>query len=72
MFRPSRDRRGPDPQLNWKMALFVVGAAAGAVGMALDNTIIVGGAVAILGIAIVLRFLGRRQENGAEVDDGAP
>jgi hypothetical protein len=61
-FRPSRERRGPDPYLHWKMLCFALGAAVALAGMitGIDWLILV--AVAILVVGIGLRFLRPKEE----------
>lgn len=69
MFRPSRTRRGPDPYLDWKVALFVAGAAAGSVGMATGSRWLVGTAIVLLGAGVALRAA-RRPGAGEEPAPG--
>jgi hypothetical protein len=59
LFRPSREHRGPDPYLDWKIGLFLAGAAMGIAGMALDRAWIIACAIALLAIGALLRFLPR-------------
>ncbi|HEX7051008.1 MAG TPA: hypothetical protein VF188_12440 [Longimicrobiales bacterium] len=56
-FRPSRERRGPDPYLNWKIALFITGGALGAAGMLRNDGRLVAAGIAVLAVGVVLRFL---------------
>lgn len=61
MFRPSRKRReGEDRFLAWKIGLFAIGAGAGFAGMALSLSWLVWVAVAVLAVAVLLRFLPAR------------
>lgn len=57
--RPSRSRHGPDPYLNWKMALFAAGAAFGLAGMLAENSLLIGVGIVILAAGFVLRFARR-------------
>jgi len=52
----NRSRRGPDPYVRAKTALFVVGAVAGLVGMRLENAWVISGAIAVLVVAVALRL----------------
>lgn len=67
-FRPSRERHGPDPYLPLKMAIFVIGAAFGLAGMAMDERWLILTGIAILAVGFLLRFLPRRDERGGEED----
>lgn len=61
MFRPSRERKeGEDTFLAWKVRLFVIGAVAAFAGMAVSRSWLVWGGIAVLVIAMVLRFLPRK------------
>ena len=58
MFRPSRKRReGEDRFLAWKIGLFVIGAAAAFGGMATSLSWLVWVGIAVLVVAMILRFL---------------
>lgn len=57
LFRPSRERRGPDPHLAWKMALFTIGAAVGVIGMLRDNGRLIALGILLLAAGVLLRFL---------------
>lgn len=59
MIFASRDRRGPDPYLEWKVGTFVVGAALGIAGIALEARWLVWAALVVLGAGFVLAALGR-------------
>jgi len=61
IFRPSRERRGPDRFLEAKMVLFAVGAALGIAGMITENRLIIWFALAVLLVGFALRFLGQRE-----------
>lgn len=61
MFRPSRETRGPDPFLQWKIVIFVIGALAGLVGVATENPWLVWIGVAVLVSGVLLRAFGRRR-----------
>ena len=61
MFRPSRKKReGEDRFLAWKVRFFVTGAAAACAGMAMSLSWLVWVGVAVLAVAVVLRFLPAR------------
>lgn len=58
MFRPSRKRReGEDRFLSWKIGLFVIGAAAAFAGMAMSLSWLVWVGIAVLVVAMILRFV---------------
>lgn len=58
MFRPSRKRReAEDRFLAWKVQLFLIGAAAAFAGMAMSLSWLVWVGIAVLLVAMVLRFL---------------
>ncbi len=58
MFRPSRkSREGEDRFLAWKVRLFVTGAVAAFAGMAMSLSWLVWVGIAVLAVAVVLRFL---------------
>ncbi|HEY8483915.1 MAG TPA: hypothetical protein VIL13_04830 [Longimicrobiales bacterium] len=61
-FRPSRARRGPDPYLRWKIALFSAGAALALAGIATENDRLILAAIGVLAVGILLRVLPRRPE----------
>jgi hypothetical protein len=60
IFRPDRDRRGVDRDLDVKMLIFVVGAALGIAGMARGIDWLVYAAIVVLGLGALLRLLSRR------------
>lgn len=61
MFRPSRKKReGEDRFLAWKVRFFVTGAAAAFSGMAMSLSWMVWAGIAVLAVAVVLRFLPAR------------
>ena len=68
MFRLDREPRGEDPLLLVKMTLFVVAAAIAVVGMALQQSWVIFGAIVLLGVAFLLRF---RRPRGDEADPDA-
>ena len=51
-----RDRKGEDPQLDWKIRLFLMGAGLAVVGIGLNSRLIVGVAMAVLLVGFLLRF----------------
>ncbi|MFW6202654.1 MAG: hypothetical protein ACOC8B_08745 [Gemmatimonadota bacterium] len=61
-FRPSRERRGPDPHLDVKIIVFVVGAALAVVGIAMEIEWLVTVAIAVLAAGVLLRFLRPRPD----------
>ena len=61
MFRLSRKRaEGEDRFLAWKVRLFMIGAVAAFAGMAMSRPWLVWVGVAVLAVAMVLRFLPAR------------
>lgn len=60
IFRPSRERRGPDRFLEAKMIIFTLGAILAIAGMITDNRLMIIVALAVLLTGIALRLLGRR------------
>lgn len=62
LFRPSRERRGPDPLFPWKISLFTLGAAFGLVGMFTETGWMVVVGIAALAAGALLR-LGQRKED---------
>ncbi|MFW6080041.1 MAG: hypothetical protein ACODAE_10495 [Gemmatimonadota bacterium] len=61
-FRPSRERRGPDPHLDVKIIVFVVGAVLAVVGIGTEIDWLISIAIAILAAGVLLRFLRPRRE----------
>jgi hypothetical protein len=57
IFRPSRDRRGPDRWLNVKVAIFCLGAGIALVGIASGKNWVVNLAIGVLAVGFLLRFL---------------
>ena len=53
---PSRERRGPDPHLDLKILLFMIGAALAVGGMAAEQPLLVWLAFVPLSIVALLRF----------------
>jgi hypothetical protein len=70
IFRPSRSRAGPDRWVHHKMLLFVLGAALGLTGVALDSTVLVNIGIVVLLVGVLLRFAGRHREAAALRGDG--
>ncbi|MCI0435368.1 MAG: hypothetical protein L0271_17255 [Gemmatimonadetes bacterium] len=66
MFRPGRTRRGPDPTLSYRVALLVLGAAAGLGGMATGWMWLVTLGTVLLGagLAIAIVTQSRRKRDG--------
>jgi len=60
VFRPSRESRGPDPFLQWKIVIFIVAAIVGLAGVATENRWLVGIGIVVLISGVLLRALGRR------------
>lgn len=58
-FRPSREDRGPDPYLDWKIGLFLVGAGLAVTGMVTENSLLIWFAITAIAIGLGLRFLPR-------------
>jgi hypothetical protein len=64
MFRISRERReGPDPFLDLKIGLFLIGAILGAIGMARSNQTLITIAIVVVAIGILLRFVRKKNES---------
>ncbi len=76
LFRPSRQRHGPDPYYHWKVILFSVGAAFGLGAIFTDHDWLILVAVPILAVGVALRWLpggsGRRGEEEDEAEEGEP
>lgn len=66
-------RRRDDPFLEWKVRLFSVAAVLVLVGLYLDNRWLTGLAIALLVVAMLLRFLPGGSAHGvtSEDEDGA-
>lgn len=60
LFRPSRERRGPDRFVWWKVASFAVGAALGLAGIFMHVDGLVLAAVVVLAVGVGLRLLAGR------------
>ena len=61
-FRVSRDKRGPDPFLNAKVAIFITGVVVAFVGMKLNKSWIISIAIGILLVGFILRFFPRERK----------
>ena len=61
IFRPDRDRKGPDPALDHKFLFFVWGPVLAPVGMSSGNRLIVYLAIGVLFVGMVLRFVHRER-----------
>jgi hypothetical protein len=59
IFRPTRERRGPDRWLNAKVAIFCLGAGIALVGVASEKNWVVNIAIGVLAIGFLMRFLPR-------------
>ena len=57
MIRPSRERKGEDRFMVWKVRLFVAAAALALVGMGMSLSWLVWAGVGVLVVGLVLRFL---------------
>jgi hypothetical protein len=55
---------GPDPYLEWKVRIFLLGALLGLIGVARESSLLVGGAILVLLVGVLLRLL--RGAPGAE------
>jgi hypothetical protein len=66
-----RRREGPDPYVDWKMRLFVVGAVLLLAGIFLEQRPLVGAAVVVLAAGLVLRLLEARRGRRSIWDDDA-
>ena len=63
IFRPSREKRGSDPFLIAKIAIFVLGATVALIGIATNTDWVITVAIAILLVGFILRFLPHRTPN---------
>lgn len=63
-FRPSRERRGPDPLLPHKMFIVMIGGALGLAGMAFEQSWLVWAGIAVLAVVLFISLVQRRQEGG--------
>ncbi len=70
-FRPSRERRGPDPYYHWKAILFAIGAAFGLGGIFTDHDWMVLVAIPVLAVGVALRWLPRPGEDSAAQESAA-
>ncbi len=72
LFRPSRERRGPDPYYHWKAVLFSLGGGIGLLAMFSGRDWLIWPAVAILAGGVSLRWFGNRDapQGPDEEDDG--
>lgn len=61
IFRPSREKRGPDPFLPHKMFIMLFGGALGLAGMAFQLGWLVYTAVGVLAIVFVLDIVNKRR-----------
>lgn len=61
-------RRRDDPFLEWKVRLFSVAAVLVLIGLYLDNRWLTGLAIALLAVAMLLRFLPGGSAHGVEPD----
>lgn len=68
LFRPSRERRGPDRWLDLKLLLFSLGAAVGLTGMLLGRDWVIFTAIGILALGVLVRFLPGEQDPAGEED----
>jgi hypothetical protein len=62
IFRPSRERRGPDPHLERKITIFAIGAAFGIAGVATGRSWLTWIGIAILAVGVLLRFRSGRDD----------
>ncbi len=77
LFRPSRERRGPDPYYHWKAILFAIGAGFGLAAMVTNHDWLIWVAVPVLAVGVALRWLPRDGEDGEpeadeEAEDAGP
>jgi hypothetical protein len=68
MFFSSREKRGPDLYLEWKVRIFFAGALLALIGIGIGSSVLVGLAILVLLVGVGLRFLpgGGGKEGGAE------
>ena len=55
----SRKKKDPDPYLDWKVRLFLLGALLAMIGLAMESSLVVGLAIAVLFAGVVLRLFPR-------------
>jgi hypothetical protein len=55
----SRRRSGPDPLVRVRLATLIVGGVLGLVGMRFDNSLLVSGAIGVVLVGFLIRFLPR-------------
>jgi hypothetical protein len=58
-FRPSRERRGPDPYLTAKIAIFCIGVVVALLGIKLNKNWVISVSIGILLVGFILRFFPR-------------
>ncbi|MGH7476620.1 MAG: hypothetical protein ACRELD_10050 [Longimicrobiales bacterium] len=68
LFRPSRETRGPDPYLDWKIGAFMLGAALGVAGMITNRRALIVAAIVVLFLGFLLRFLPRDDRSAKDAD----
>lgn len=69
LFRPTRERRGPDPYYYWKAILFSIGGGIGLAAIATGRDWLILVAVPILAVGVGLRWVGRRAPATEDEDD---
>ncbi len=72
LFRPSRERYGPDPYYHWKVILFTMGAGIGLFGMISNRDWLVLVAIPVLAAGVALRWLGRQRPGDDSPEDEPP
>ena len=72
LLRASRERRGPDPHTNIKIAIFSIGAVLALSGMFLKNDWFIYAAIGVLAIGVILRLVTARAERDQHDDFDEP
>ncbi len=69
LFRPSRERRGPDPYYHWKAILFSIGSGIALVAIVSGKDWLILVAVPVLCVGVALRWLPRDGDAAANDDE---
>ena len=70
VLRPDRTRRGPDPTLPFRIALFVLGAVAGLTGIAAERMWLVTLGTVFLAAGLAIAIVAQRQRARTPDDPG--
>ncbi len=72
LFRPSRERYGPEPYYHWKVIVFTIGAGMGLFGMISNRDWLVLAAIPVLAVGVALRWFGRRRPGDDSPEGESP